>query len=95
LCNCVIPPKRLDLEHRDLNFINITKLTEAKGLFGPKKTAGPDNIKPINCTPTPTTKYPTQPVYLVQSVNHNWTCTKKLGKIKSHIPSQTWQGRLH
>jgi hypothetical protein len=43
----VIPPKKLDLEHQSLNFINITKLTEAIRLFGPKKTPGPDKIKPI------------------------------------------------
>jgi hypothetical protein len=43
----LIPPMTVDLEHKDLEFINVTRLTEAIGLFGPQKTAGPDELKPI------------------------------------------------
>jgi ribonuclease HI len=43
----IIPPIKVDLAHKDLEFINTTRLTEAIGIFGPQKTAGPDKLKPI------------------------------------------------
>jgi hypothetical protein len=39
--------KVVDLEHNDVSFITKAKLIEAFSLFGPLKSAGPDDIKPI------------------------------------------------
>jgi hypothetical protein len=39
--------KVVDLEHKDVSFITKAKLIEAFSLFGPLKSAGPDDIKPI------------------------------------------------
>jgi hypothetical protein len=39
--------KVVDLEHKDFSFITKAKLIEAFSLFGPLKSAGPDDIKPI------------------------------------------------
>jgi hypothetical protein len=42
-----IKSKVIDLDARELQFINKTKLIEAFSLFGKHKSAGPDNLKPI------------------------------------------------